>query len=382
MNIARRLTVLAYVCLLLLGIQCGWMGPFLPEISRTLHVAIDDAGLLISATATGHFAALLAVGAISHRRAAQHFLLVAMILYAVGLLGLALAPALPLMLLAAAIVGLGNGAIDIAANAVIVDLNRERLAEALNYLHVLFGIGAFIGPIIAGFALARAIGYPWVFGFGALGCAMVAAALLATPTVSVQLPAQTGDGLMPLLARPILWLLAGVLFLYVGGEAGVGAWLYLYLRSASDLAPAVASTGVSIYWLGLIAGRFSGARLANRIAARELTILASALSAIALIGLILAPRSHVVAAAMIFLIGLGYGPVFPNMVAIGASRFPHQVGRMSSIIIAGGALGAVFVPWLMGYAIATATPRASMEFALAVTVVMALLSMTIRVGET
>ena len=65
------------------------------------------------------------------------------------------------------LIGLGNGSIDIAANVLIVDLNRDRLAAALNYLHVLFGVGALMGPIIVGFALARLIPYWWVFCAGA-----------------------------------------------------------------------------------------------------------------------------------------------------------------------------------------------------------------------
>jgi fucose permease len=84
--------------------------------------------------------------------------------------------------------------------------------------------------------------------------------------------------------------------------------------------------------------------------------------------------SHLFAALMIFLIGFGYGPIFPNMVAVGAVRFPSQVGKMSSIVIAGGALGGIFVPWIMGRALATASERTSMEFALGVTVLMAILS--------
>ncbi len=380
MSNERRLTGLAYACLLIVGINGGWIGPFLPEISSTLHVSIDHAGLVISATAAGYFAALIVAGALSHRLSAQHILIAAMTLFTAGLLGLALAPGLPMLLCAGATVGLGNGAIDVAANALIVDLNRERLAAALNYLHVLFGVGALMGPIIVAFALARAIPYWWVFGPGAFGCAMVASALSVTGEIEVRVPPE-GGGFLPLLSRPIIWIIGAMLFLYVGGEAGVGAWLFLYLRAAAGLGPSVAASGVGIYWLGLVAGRVAGGRLANRIAPRELTILASAVSVAGLIGLIAAPRSYVFAATMVFLIGFGYGPVFPNMVAIGATRFPAQVGRMSSIVIAGGALGGVFVPWLMGYAMATATPRSSMGFALGVTTSMLVLSFAVRSRE-
>ena len=77
---------------------------------------------------------------------------------------------------------------------------------------------------------------------------------------------------LTLLARPIIWALGGMLFLYVGGEMGIGAWLFLYLRSAAGLGATIASSGVSFYWLGLIAGRITGGRLAHRIAVREFTI--------------------------------------------------------------------------------------------------------------
>jgi fucose permease len=224
------------------------------------------------------------------------------------------------------------------------------------------------------------IPYWWIFAGGGLACWTVAISLFISPAVEVRVPATAGS-FLTLLARPLIWVLGGMLCLYVGGEMGIGAWLFLYLRTAAALGDTIASWGVSLYWLGLIVGRVAGGRLAHRIAPRELTMLASTLSAAALIGLIAAPMSHGIAAAMVFLIGLGYGPIFPNMIAVGAARFPAQVGRMSSIVIAGGALGGVFVPWIMGRAMEVATPRLSMEYALGVTLLMALLSIAVRGGE-
>ncbi len=376
----RRLTGLAYACLLMFGLHAGWIGPFLAQISRSVFVPIDDAGLVISAASAGYFVALLVVGSLSHRWSAQTILVVAMTLFGAGLIGLALAAGLPTLVSAGVLIGVGNGAIDVAANALVVDLNRERLAAALNYLHMLFGVGALIGPLIVGFALARVIPYWWIFAGGGLACWTVAISLFISPAVEVRVPATAGS-FLTLLARPLIWVLGGMLCLYVGGEMGIGAWLFLYLRTAAALGDTIASWGVSLYWLGLIVGRVAGGRLAHRIAPRELTMLASTLSAAALIGLIAAPMSHGIAAAMVFLIGLGYGPIFPNMIAVGAARFPAQVGRMSSIVIAGGALGGVFVPWIMGRAMEVATPRLSMEYALGVTLLMALLSIAVRGGE-
>ena len=113
----------------------------------------------------------------------------------------------------------------------------------------------------------------------------------------------------------------------------------------------------------------------------QFTMLSSAFSAIALLTLIAAPTAGGLAALAIFLIGFGYGPVFPNMIAIGAARFPTEVGRMTSIVVAGGALGAIIAPWIMGHAIADISARASMEVALAFTLAMAALAVSLRILE-
>jgi fucose permease len=181
-----------------------------------------------------------------------------------------------------------------------------------------------------------------------------------------------------MLSRPLIWVVSAVMFLYVGAEVGIGAWLFLYLRTAGALGPMLASSGVSLYWLGLVCGRAFGGRLGHRIALPQFTMLASALSAAALVMLIAAPTAGGLAASAVFLIGFGYGPVFPNMIAVGAERFPSEVGRMTSIVVAGGALGAILAPWLMGHAIADISPRASMEVALAFTLAMAALALSLR----
>jgi MFS family permease len=216
----RRLTGLAYACLLMFGLHAGWIGPFLAQISHSLFIPIDDAGLVISAASAGYFVALLVVGSLSHRWSAQKILVVAMALFGAGLIGLALAGGLPTLLSAAVLIGVGNGAIDVAANALVVDLNRARLAAALNYLHMLFGVGALMGPLIVGFALARVIPYWWIFACGGLACWLVAISLFVSPAVEVRVPATPGS-FLTLLARPLIWVLGGMLCLYVGGEMGI-----------------------------------------------------------------------------------------------------------------------------------------------------------------
>lgn len=372
------ITRLAYSCLLMVGIHSGWIGPFLPQISHAAHLPIERAGLIVSAAAAGYFISVLIAGEINQRLSAQKILVGAMAFFTAGLTGLAVAPGLAGLLCAGFLIGLANGGIDIGANALIAELNRERLASALNYLHVLFGVGALLGPLIVSVAFASRMPYWWVFGAGALVCAAIAFRLGVTPAIEVRTAPAPGDGFIPMLSRPLIWAISGVMFLYVGAEIGIGAWLFLYLRTAGALSPLLASSGVSLYWLGLVCGRAFGGRLGHRIALPQFTMLASALSAAALVILIAAPTAGGLAASAVFLIGFGYGPVFPNMIAVGAARFPAEVGRMTSIVVAGGALGGIVAPWIMGHAIADVSARASMEVALAATLAMAALALSLR----
>jgi fucose permease len=373
----RRLTWLSYACLLMVGLNSGWTGPFLPEISRAVAIPLDRAGLIVSASAAGYFISVLIAGEISQRWSAQAILIGAMCLFTAGLFGLGAARGLLGLIAAGFVIGLANGGIDVGANALVVELNRERIASALNYLHVLFGVGALAGPMIVAVALAGAIPYSWIFGGGAIACALIAIALIATPALEILIAQEHPGGLLPMLARPLIWVLSGVMLLYVGAEVGIGAWLFVYLRRAGALSATFASSGVSLYWLGLVAGRLIGGRLAHRFAIARFTLMACVLSALALAMLIAAPSAHALVGAMVMLVGLGYGPVFPNMIAIGAAQFPSEVGRMTSVVVAAGAIGATVVPWIMGHAIAIYDVRVSMILALGVTAAMAMLAIAL-----
>jgi fucose permease len=379
------ITRLAYSCMLMVGINSGWLGPFLPEISRTSHVPIERVGLIVSASATGAFISVLIAGEINQSISAQKILVGAMVLFSAGLAGLAVSPGLVGLLSAGFFLGLANGGIDIGANAITVELNRERTASALNYLHLLFGVGALLGPLIVSAAFASRVSYWWIFGGGAVVCAVIGFRLATTPALEVRTHPALGNenenGFLPMLARPVIWAISTVMFLYVGAEIGIGTWLFLYLHTAGALSPMLASSGVSLYWLGLVCGRGFSGRLGHHIALPKFTMLSSALSAIALLILIAAPTVSGLAASAIFLIGFGYGPVFPNMIAVGAARFPSEVGRMTSIVVAGGAVGAIIAPWIMGHAIADISPRASMEIALAFTIAMAALALSLRTTD-
>ncbi len=372
-TLQRRVTWLTYGAVLLVGLNNGWLGPFLPQIARTQGIAIESAGLLLSALYAGFLLAVLVAGGLVERWGGRVALSGALALLAAGLAGLAGLPGLPAILASAAVAGLGHGLLDVAGHVLIADLHpddRGRLTAALNYLNVAFGVGAFLGPVLAGFALRGGFPYRGVFSLGAAAAVLVGAALAFTPLRHRRATAGTVERTGGVLAHPIVWALGGVLLLYIGVEAGLGAWLATYLRAAGGRTEAAAAWTVSLFWIGLIGGRLLAGRLAGRLATGPLTAGGVALAALALATLAFAPAQPALQAAAVTLIGVGLGPVFPNAIAIGAARFPRQVGPLTAAVIAIGSVGGIVGPWALGRTLVAAGPRAAMGLALGATVLL------------
>ena len=131
----RRLTRLAYAAMLVLGVNVGWLGPFLAQISQTINASLDRTGLILSAIAAGYFIALPAAGEIGHRRGPHFLLILTMGLDTIGLVLLAVAPTLASCMWAAVVIGFGQCGIDVASNALVADLNRDRKSTRLNSSH-------------------------------------------------------------------------------------------------------------------------------------------------------------------------------------------------------------------------------------------------------
>jgi fucose permease len=94
------------------------------------------------------------------------------------------------------------------------------------------------------------------------------------------------------------------------------------------------------------------------------------ISAASLVSLIYLPSIPIVEFPIVAIVGIGFGPIFPNMIAAGAERFPSRVASMTSIVAGGAALGGVALPWMMGVMLVASGRNSSIEVALAATLAM------------
>jgi FHS family L-fucose permease-like MFS transporter len=175
----------------------------------------------------------------------------------------------PLFLGALFVVGLGFAMLQIAANPYVTILGPERTASSrLNLAQAFNSLGTTTGPLIGGYLI-----YQYFAKTGANGADSVKMpylafciifAIIALVFFFLHLP-HVGEGKIEpgigALKYPHVMLGVLAIFMYVGGEVSVGSQIIKFLGQPNVAAMTAidASKYVSLFWGGMLIGRFMGA---------------------------------------------------------------------------------------------------------------------------
>ena len=175
----------------------------------------------------------------------------------------------PLFLLALFVVGLGFAILQIAANPYITLLGPEHTASSrLNLAQGFNSIGTTVGPLVGSWLIFQVFAVEDAHGAEStkvpylLFCSVFVA--FALVFLQIRLPrihaTQTVRGLGAL-RLPHVRLGVVAIFMYVGGEVAVGSAIMSLLQhpTVAGMQEIEASKYVSMYWGGLMIGRFMAA---------------------------------------------------------------------------------------------------------------------------
>jgi fucose permease len=148
--------------------------------------------------------------------------------------------------------------------------------------------------------------------------------------------------------------MGALLFLYVGAEFGLGAWVSSYARETADAGVFEAALLTAGYWFALMCGRLISALYFSRGHESSL-LLAAAIAGAGLAAVVLAVTSGniVLSAAAAFVTGLCLGPVWPATLAI-ASHGSRPNATATTVTM--GNAGGLLIPWLQGKVLVGAGP--------------------------
>ncbi len=261
------------------GFMTVWNDILIPRFKQAFTLNYFEAMLVQFAFAGGYFIGALLYYLISStagdpiaKLGYKNSIVVSLLIAAVGsalFLPAAGAISYPLFLLAIFIVGLGFSLLQIAANPYVTILGPERTASSrLNLAQGFNSIGTTIGPLVGGYLIFEYFSRAGENGVMSVRIPYLALSIifiiLASAFFFIRLP-RVGEGKIEkglgALRFPHVVLGIVAIFMYVGGEVSVGSSIINFLgqHSIAGLTPIEASRYVSLFWGGMLIGRFMGA---------------------------------------------------------------------------------------------------------------------------
>ncbi len=342
---SRRLYFLLLAGFVLFGVIFTIAGAALPQIIRTYGWSYTVTGLVLAASAAGYFVSSFVNGFLVQRIAPKAVMIAGLALGAAALALFLRWPSAWLNLVLNFGVGLANGGLEVVTNLEVIHMEQKGQSRLMNLMHAAFCVGAIVGPSAVGIVLQAGIPLVSVFLVSAvlLAALAVLVGLTKFPRVRAAAEHRTPSG-RSILREPLVLLMTLALLVYVGTEIGISSWSSEYVSRVLDVPAATAALAVAVFWLGLLAGRLgiSVAYKGNR--PDRLMLALAALSAAALVGVLLA-RSVPAVAAAIFAAGLGCSGYYPLGMSLLGTRFKSGVAVGTAAT--GGGAGSVAFPFFM-----------------------------------
>ena len=327
------LLALVYLSFVSLGLPDAVMGVAWPAMRVQMGQPLAAVGILtitmmvfavISAGLTSRIVARVGTGAV---------VAASCMMTGLALWGMSVAPSFAWLVALAIPLGAGGGAVDASMNQYVAAHHTSR---HMNWLHGFWGVGASIGPIIMGLALAGAGG--WAagarhIGFLQLGMATVLWASLGLWRHSPRQhnPEQAAAEEAPVVFQPVSPLALGLaplaFLLYVAAEMGTYLWAASLLVTHRGVSLPQAGVWVSVYFGAITLGRFGAGLVANRLGNRRLITVGITTATLGATLFALPGVSNPLNLAGLVLMGLGCAPIFPSLMHETARRFPTDVAR-------------------------------------------------------
>lgn len=329
------------------GFVMGAWAPQIPLLLPRHGITESVLGLLIIGLGAGAVAAMLFAGRMIGRYGVRAVLRVFSLAMVPVLPLVVLAPNLPLLALAMALMGAMIGCMDVAMNANAVEVERSLGRAIMSSSHGFWSLGGFSGGVLGALTLARIGPEAQALATAAMVLLVVLAALPAIHDHPATPPAQEPPP-TPLLPRdPALWLLGTMALFSMVPEGAVLDWAALYMQQEFDSPLTRAGLAFALFSGAMAVMRFAGDGLRNRFGAVR-TLRASALIGASGLGLAAVAPADGLALAGFALAGLGVANMVPVMFSAAGNHPGLPQGAGIATVTMVGYAGILIAPGTIG----------------------------------
>ena len=355
---ASLLLPVIYLAFISLGLPDALLGSAWPSMYTELGASLSWAGIVSMIISAGTIVSALCSERLNLRLGTGGVTFLSVMLTAVALLGFSLSTSFWQLCLWAVPYGLGAGSVDAALNNYVA-LHYE--SRHMSWLHCMWGVGASIGPVIMGRALA---GGTWQGGYRTI--ALLQFALTAVLLLSLRLwkrPQANVEGadfkphpIPELLRRPGVPQVLLCFFCYSALEATAGMWAASYCTLVRGIDAETAARWASLFYVGITIGRGVCGFLTMKISDQNMIRLGQTLIAAGVV-LVLAPLGQGTLFAGLITVGLGCAPIYPSIIHETPVNFGRDVSMsMTGLQMATAYVGSCLMPPLFGLLAQYVTP--------------------------
>lgn len=349
------LLALIYVSFISLGLPDSLLGSAWPQMQESLGVSLSLGGVISFLITASTILSSLMSHQVIQRFGTGAVTMCSVALTALALFGFSLSNSFFALCLWAIPYGLGAGSVDAALNN-FVALHCK--AKHMSWLHCFWGIGATGGPYIMGLCMSRGMG--WQAGYRTISFLQMALTLILLLSLPLwkkqELPLSGGETVRPqtpqwgkLLKRPGVKAALTAFFFYSALELTTGLWGSSYMVAVRGISPETAAKWISLFYLGITAGRFFSGFLTLRFSDDAMVRLGEGTAIVGIL-LILLPLHNLFLCLGLILTGLGCAPIYPSLLHATPQRFGKSLSQsLMGTQMAISYLGSTTMPPVSGF---------------------------------
>lgn len=349
------LLALIYVSFISLGLPDSLLGSAWPQMQESLGVSLSLGGVISFLITASTILSSLMSHQVIQRFGTGAVTMCSVALTALALFGFSLSNSFFALCLWAIPYGLGAGSVDAALNN-FVALHCK--AKHMSWLHCFWGIGATGGPYIMGLCLSRGMG--WQAGYRTISFLQMALTLILLLSLPLwkkqELPLSGGETVRPqtpqwgkLLKRPGVKAALTAFFFYSALELTTGLWGSSYMVAVRGISAETAAKWISLFYLGITAGRFFSGFLTLRFSDDAMVRLGEGTAIVGIL-LMLLPLHNLLLCLGLILTGLGCAPIYPSLLHATPQRFGKSLSQsLMGTQMAISYLGSTTMPPVSGF---------------------------------